>query len=847
MAFHYPINSGGGGSGVVFGQPATGFTPGEFQYVDADGNQYGDPLATRDSDTKLTFIVTDIELVEPSIESTVGLFTGIYQDFLIGAGSFVQSNASPETHFAFNIASIREDGLPNGMIGGGVLNSGTSTGVIAAGLYEDTYHTPYFELTAQVIGGGGYRTLIKGDETGLRLRTDDAFLMDSSQGYVRFRTSSSATDYWDLPTVAGAEGYVLTGHGNAAPATWEPGGGSAAGNNMNVQFNDGGLFGGSDLFTWDDTLNSFNAINNFQPFTTPVVFNGSGVDDMTDNGSYSGAYTKPIVVQIDGYQEALEYSNLSGGTFAIAQTITGSVSGAIGTVEADDGAGQMTILVTNGIHFQVGDVLDNGSGVTADLDNIVSSTDTFSYTIAGASQATFVVITGGTQILNDSFEIEFATTSGHTYQDSWSFLGVQYQNTVLANRFNLSTVFGGIDTFATGAGYEDGSQGIVTFSGLLQTPDSTDMPTPGMGMARSTTSEQYVFAYQQDGLNNYLLASSMRNGDGNTSQFVQTANGFQFNSDGTFKVGRNNEEELFRIESNDGVIKAGDILGGGTLMEINLDDQDIKFDTAGSFEVNADSNQYLNITGGNTTIGDVTGGYGNLGVLRFDAGSLKSYWGDEDDSGTGAIIRLDRLNGIIEGITSAQMLFSTPNFGINVDTEQVFNGNNDQVRVGWTNSGVWQLFDKDSNRITIGDVNGDLTPSPGGSIFLDVGDGTALTRIFTTSVDSNRFGGGLSLPSISNDDYGVTTSVAPNIYHYTSGPGGTGATTFNLDQTYPVGQVFVFSDSGFDANANNITIDAQTGNTIVSGVGVAQTYVLSADGQSVTIQKIGTTQWMVIS
>lgn len=94
--------------------------------------------------------------------------------------------------------------------------------------------------------------------------------------------------------------------------------------------------------------------------------------------------------------------------------------------------------------------------------------------------------------------------------------------------------------------------------------------------------------------------------------------------------------------------------------------------------------------------------------------------------------------------------------------------------------------------------------------------------------------------------YGTTTSAAADKFHYAF-TSSTGATTVNLDATYPIGKQFRFSDVGRISNTSNITIDSQTGNTIISSSGASQQYAIAGNGESVTIQKVSSTQWMVVS
>jgi hypothetical protein len=107
--------------------------------------------------------------------------------------------------------------------------------------------------------------------------------------------------------------------------------------------------------------------------------------------------------------------------------------------------------------------------------------------------------------------------------------------------------------------------------------------------------------------------------------------------------------------------------------------------------------------------------------------------------------------------------------------------------------------------------------------------------------------GGLRL-SVKNQAYGVNFSLSNAYYHYyfTS---GTGLTTVDLSTITEVGYIFVISDLDRLSTANNITLDAGLGNTIVSTVSAARTLVINSNGRSVTLQlvnAIGSYKWMVI-
>ena len=67
----------------------------------------------------------------------------------------------------------------------------------------------------------------------------------------------------------------------------------------------------------------------------------------------------------------INYTNLSGGVFAVGDTITGGTTGATAVITSDDGVSALMAYMTSaGVAFDGSEVLDNGSGVTADMTGI---------------------------------------------------------------------------------------------------------------------------------------------------------------------------------------------------------------------------------------------------------------------------------------------------------------------------------------------------------------------------------------------------------------------------------------------------------------------------------------------
>lgn len=545
----------------------------------------GDDSFFRDSTTKQTVFGIDFTTLTGGISNSIGVqYLGadpIIETFF-GVGQML-ADPDDTTRLAINVLNLGGTGAsPNGVTTGVIQGGGALLSIQDFTLEGDNTGLPEYALTVQDTSGSFRKTIdIRQDR--FRLRSDNGIQMFTGSGNVRIGTSSSSSSWWELPVISGPEGYVLTGHGDSASATWEPGGGSPSGNDTNVQFNDGGLFGGSDLFTWDNTISAFNAINDFQSFIGPTQFSGSGLNDMTTGGTYSGSTTLVYEITIDGFRDVITYINGTGTPFIAGNIVTGSVSGATGEVISDDGAGTLTVQITNGIHFGAGDVIDNGSGITADWDSQVSTVDTFSYTLAGVSQATAQPITGSAQTLNSGLEITFTATTGHTISNSWTVSGIQYQNTFLANRFNVGSAFGGIDSYVTGSGYADGSIGLLAFDGLLQTPTNGSIPLPTWGITKSTTGENYSVGFKLLGSGKYGFGINLNDGS-SLSELTYNNDSFNLLVDEQVGIAVGGRAYL-EMNSSGHYTIVGDVFNAGNGTKITIDDDSETITLDGKYNI----------------------------------------------------------------------------------------------------------------------------------------------------------------------------------------------------------------------------------------------------------------------
>lgn len=96
-------------------------------------------------------------------------------------------------------------------------------------------------------------------------------------------------------------------------------------------------------------------------------------------------------------------------------------------------------------------------------------------------------------------------------------------------------------------------------------------------------------------------------------------------------------------------------------------------------------------------------------------------------------------------------------------------------------------------------------------------------------------------------DYGDILAVATGSQIFTTGL-GTGTASVDLLPTIQVGDLIFVSDLANDASTHNIQIDAGVGSTILKGDGTpaSQTFTIDSSGQSYTLRKMTSTQYMII-
>ena len=117
-------------------------------------------------------------------------------------------------------------------------------------------------------------------------------------------------DVANLHVLGGSNGYVLqtdgTGNLTWTAQTGGSGNGTPGGANTQVQYNDGGAFGGTAGFTFDKTSNALSAVK----INTTDVFNSNGI--VLENSDLTHGATAAVVIPTNGSSDPIQVNNTYG-------------------------------------------------------------------------------------------------------------------------------------------------------------------------------------------------------------------------------------------------------------------------------------------------------------------------------------------------------------------------------------------------------------------------------------------------------------------------------------------------------------------------------------------------------
>jgi hypothetical protein len=252
------------------------------------------------------------------------------------------------------------------------------------------------------------------------------------------------------------------------------GGGTPAGSDTQIQYNNAGAFGAdSGFFKGSETF----GLGLLQTQQSTVTFTGSGLDDLTVSGTFSGTVPTTYTVTIDGVNQDFLYidnSTITGGVFNVGDTITSGTGGNATVLSISNitvpGVDITLLRITLTSPFTNNESVDNGLGVSGTLIGNVNNLDTVTWT-DGTTTETDYPITEPVLFLNNGVACPMATT-GHTLTESWTWDYTNVQNNILD--FSNGTYKFGTDFGTDYFGYEVGNN-IFGFGlkGSLNTYTST--------------------------------------------------------------------------------------------------------------------------------------------------------------------------------------------------------------------------------------------------------------------------------------------------------------------------------------------------------------------------------------
>lgn len=630
-----------------------------------------------------------------------------------------------------------------------------------------------------------------------------------------------------LPQGQGTGALTNDGTGNL---TWVPGGGggSPGGSDTNVQFNDANAFGGDSNFTWDKTDRQFQVgdladgfnhtkflLNDqAQSITLQSPLGQVGLGDIAEVGNH----IKLLVS--DGFSKILAQGNKvvtpasastpvftgSGFDNLVVSSAGSPVSSVNYTVTVDGVDVNRIYYTTFTGTFSPGDTLTTGSGATG---TVIEDDGTY-----------LVVQMAGAPYFAASDAITDTTSGGTLTVDSVN-----------------SGQDGDTVTWTDGVTTSTYNPLVYQFAGAIHLPDGTNIATSNTNIQGHVLGDFWTFTVTPAS----TTFGSMLSLDGANNLFKV---GDVDDIGNKFKLSINDASKINILNSPLGVTKIGDPLTAGNGVLFQADDL----------------NQFIggNIpgTGGGSSFSFI-GGSGaptiNLLAGGSSATSLVLNGGTATESAT--------LKAVTQGNTDPVSLV----LDYNAKTVTLASGNINYLQVQGTVplvtlgdgsvvsalqlspalaqihipavSGLFSVTDTGNTSL----ISAQASSSANNGTFFKVNDETQTVTSAGTSIE----------PNIGSTTYGGTLNYSAGFVgkqraFFTGSHSGTpSGVLLPTGVIAAIGTKFTVDDLGGLATTDPITLDAGTSNTITSTNGTAQIFDLNANGESVSIIKLSSTQWMV--
>ena len=165
---------------------------------------------------------------------------------------------------------------------------------------------------------------------------------------------------------------------------------------------------------------------------SPVTFSGSGLNDGTSGGTYTGTVNNTYVAEVDalaGNITTVDSTPTAGGSGCTTGDVltvgSGNVNATV-TITATAGACDGITLTAGGSAYTTGagktTTHATCTGCTINI-TAVRATDTFKWKKNSGAYTTNVAMTGGAQTLSDGITMTFGTTTAHTLTNTWTIYG----------------------------------------------------------------------------------------------------------------------------------------------------------------------------------------------------------------------------------------------------------------------------------------------------------------------------------------------------------------------------------------------------------------------------------------
>ncbi|MES2408748.1 MAG: hypothetical protein V4509_00425 [Patescibacteria group bacterium] len=510
---------------------------------------------------------------------------------------------------------------------------------------------------------------------------------------------------------------------------------------------------GNNLYTHLDNLGDFYEIGGekFVNQTGPT-FTGSGLDDFSVvdwNGNANVSYN----VQIDGNDIQILTLTPLAGTISFGDTITqsgGTGAGTNGMVVQVGlyGADTYTIVNINafGPGFQVGEVVDNGSGGTATVSAFTAPVDSFSWTDTLGNSAQFVPMSGTTQLIGgitDPLLIQFNTQNGHTIPDQWdTSFTVNFGLQLSLDGRGLSQAMGDIsDTgHSTRLRVSDGTRTIRshgTYNGNPANLTYADFLSGSFFTGDWELNKNGVFTrvndskqiYDVNGIEGILFSGVDSSGVFGTTQMIEqlTGAGFLFPGAFTGPAGTTYTITIDSVGANDTFAWFDNQGNSGSGIPIDLSFQTLSFNATVQFD---------QITGANLN---------DTWTFSYDAGAgrMQAMYGGTGGTFGSAMMAIGDTDGAVSGTQTIWL----PGIGLIATFGNIYHIQQSTNNPGYTLLGL-------SGNTTFGTMQ-ILAENPGDEASTGYGD------INTSSIDVWRIGANLF---DSNDGtFGIGTSNLGNV------------------------------------------------------------------------------------